>query len=1506
MGRGNHVDTTSWPSQGAQRRLLELLYRVREDNGMKSLRATAAGMNIISGSRVSLILRGLRPVADKEQLAALVRAMGGGDEEVAVAHKLYIQASIQAKNGQGVWNPPAGHRSERPHASPSHPDLASVGASHGAVRSAYREQVRRIAPMLLRDREPELAELADFCTMSDGPAYAWWRAAAWAGKSALLAWFVLHPPAGVRVVSFFVTARYAGHNDRVAFVDVVLEQLAELLGCPLPALLTEATREPHVLGMLAEVATVCAARGERLVLVVDGLDEDRGVTVGPDAHSIAAILPARPPAGMRVVVAGRPHPPIPADVPVGHPLRDPSIVRPLDRSPHADVVKGDAQRELSRLLYGTAVEQDVLGLVTAAGGGLSGADLAALTGRSMWAVEEYLHAVSGRAFARRGSRYRPDTGPEVYVLGHEDLQHRATAVLGQSRLDGFRHRLHTWADRFRDEGWPVGTPEYLLRGYFQLLRETADIARMVGCATDRARHDRMLDITGGDTTALAEITTTQDALLTASEPDLLAMARLAIHRDDLTARNIHIPTDLPAVWAALGHTVRAEALARSITDPGRQQQALIDLARAVATMGDLDQAEALADTMAAAGPKATALLAITQAAGVAGRLDRAEILAQAVIDMTNNRIWHAEAMTALVTAMVSAGEPHRAMRLADHAEVLARSITSVDWQQMTLRQLVEPMLTAGDLDRAEHLARSITDPYLQLKALIGVVVAVVATGDLDRAEALAFSIADSNEQSRVLASLVEVMAAWADFDRAETLARAMPDSANLRFLKLATLTRLVQVMAAAGDTTRARTLANYGIALADRDPQNDRLDRQHLIDLADAMTGDDDQRVQDRARAVSAGAVLEPDVLIRLVQVMAATGDTTHARALAEHAVAFVWPRPDFDEPDFDEWFGSGRREVAPVGWVTADLIALVTALPTVGAADRAEALVRSFAMPADRAQVLTGLAAAVTADDADRAVRLANQAEIVSRAIRTPQVRDRRGLVVLATALARAGDLDLSMRLANQVDRLFDTAEHPIWPDEKSLVDVVEALAAAGEVAHAEGLARRISDPSERLRALRVLVDTVATSGEIDRAVTLAHTLWGWSRQSTVEALLVVVKAVAATGDVDRARALAGHAVTFARSSTEPDRMTTTRGNKADASDPFDWPDFGLDWPDFGDEDSQATGQDESRTADTDVFTPAIAVTIVEAMCASGDIDRAEELTRHITEPLMLAKALVVLVKAVAATGDVDRARTLLASHTETVTCAIERMKEFDQQSALAHLAEAMIAAGEIRRAVPVVRSLDWYVRRRALGDLVTVLAAAGDVGQAEMFAHSIDGDYIHQGSILVSLVKTVAATGDVDRAESLAHSIRDSYWQAMALTALVKTVVAQDGDRARALADDALTAARAATPRVSVDDRLIALVEAMGAAGAVAWAQEVASSLPDPDPQARALTVLAEVSPSGPHLLLARAFRIGHWSIPLPALVRFEPAVAEGIADELLELDSPHTTLPRIWPPFTPDHPA
>ena len=103
-----------------------------------------------------------------------------------------------------------------------------------------------------------------------------------------------------------------------------------------------------------------------------------------------------------------------------------------------------------------------------------------------------------------------------------------------------------------------------------MLTATGDTARLAACATDAARHERMLDITGGDAAALNEVTITLDLIAAQDDPDLTAALRLARHRDYLADRNTNIPARLPAVWATLGQHIRAEALARSITDPDRQ------------------------------------------------------------------------------------------------------------------------------------------------------------------------------------------------------------------------------------------------------------------------------------------------------------------------------------------------------------------------------------------------------------------------------------------------------------------------------------------------------------------------------------------------------------------------------------------------------------------------------------------------------------------------------------------------------------------------------------------------------------------------------------------------------------------------------------------------------------------------------------------------------------------------------------------------------------------------
>jgi tetratricopeptide (TPR) repeat protein len=650
------------------------------------------------------------------------------------------------------------------------------------------------------DREQELAELAAFCTATNTASYLWWRAPAWAGKSALMSWFVLHPPAGVRVVSFFITARWAAQSDRIAFTDVVVEQLAELLDEPMPSMV-DATRDLYFLDLLHRATEACQAHGEHLILLVDGLDEDRGVTAGPEAHSIAALLPVAPPAGARIIVTGRPQPPIPTDVPEHHPLRDRSIVRPLARSARAAVVREDMLRELTRLLHGSPAEQVLLGLITAAGGGLSAHDLTELTGCPTWEIEDHLHAVAGRSFKTRPSRWRPDEGPQVYVLAHEELQVSAVTRLGHPRLEGYQSRLHRWANRYKDRGWPAGTPEYLFRGYYRMLHNTGDVSRLVEYALDPARHDRMLGLTGGDSAAMAEINTAQDIICGRDEPDLLALARLAIYRSILMERNTRIPTELPALWARLGYLTRGEALVDSIASPRKRVEALTAMVRVSADAGDHDRARLLAN--------------------------KALTLADAIIDPATR----AESLSSLVREMVRVGDVDRTRLLIDRAEAAAHAIVIQYSQAAALATLAKAVSKIGDLSRAEVIAESITDRAWRAAALAVIVEVAADCGDIDRArqlmdkaQALTEEIPDPGWQAESYALLVQAAARAGDLDRArvltdkaEMLAESIADAGS----RAEVLSNLIAAVAYAGDLERVRRLTNKAVTHAESMPNSD-------------------------------------------------------------------------------------------------------------------------------------------------------------------------------------------------------------------------------------------------------------------------------------------------------------------------------------------------------------------------------------------------------------------------------------------------------------------------------------------------------------------------------------------------------------------------------------------------------------------------------------------------------------------------------------------------------------
>lgn len=1037
---------------------------------------------------------------DLQQFRQWIQRLGQ-DKRITAAKTGNASASQGAWVNTGVINGPV-----------------TVAAAVRPAQSVYLRQVERIAPRELLDRADELAELTQFCTSPDIGSYLWFRAPAWAGKSALMSWFVLHPPANVRVVSFFITARLAGSSDRNAFLEAVVEQLADLLDEPVPAHQPEVIRDAYVLDRLAAAAKRSSAAGVRLILVVDGLDEDRGVTAGEDAHSIAALLPANPVAGLRVIVASRPDPPIPIDVPEDHPLRDPRIVRRLRQSPLARRFRLHAEGEIKRLLGGTRTERDLLGLLTAALGGMSATDLADLTDTPGWVIDDHLATVTGRSFTRRPSRWAPGVKPDVYLLGHEELLALALRLLSGKRLDDYRGRLHGWADRYCRSGWPSDTPEYLLQGYHRMLHATGDVRRMVKCSVDPARHERMYLLSGSDAAALTEISVAMDAVL-ADAPDLSILARLAIHRDFLLQRNANLPVRIPAVWASLGRFLRAEALARSIADPGNRARALVEVACVVSGHGDDAKRVAIMfeDAMEATRDireprqRISVLCALADTAIAARDHTRAQTFigeAEGAAHALNDPLWSAQSAIDLVAVCIRFGAEQKASNLLDLAEAAARSISA--WmERVAALANVATLLSdarharagfvaagveytvaahAADIgygrglahaawawhatgnavraealgDRAVAVARTLSDPAQRAMTLTTIARTLARTGRLQLAEDLIAEIVVPDMKGRAASEIVSAWTASGAIDRAADLAESIPHP----YWRSQATASVVQALADIDMYDPAVVLAN---SIADLS-----LRAHALADLAHASVASNRQYAEilaNRAEQTARSAIdpnWQAQCLVRLASALAIAGHAGRAASLADCAHVVIGKIADSDAR-------------------ACTLIDLTEVNLTARRFDEAESIAKSIVNPFRRAQAV----ATLVAQYADDGGRTSLDVLIDQLQQSVDDIADQAERVQAIAGAARAVATTLQWgRAATMIKDAQSTTSTIMEPSAKglALANIAAAIAADNRSA-AVSLAASIQDPYWSASALLVVARAMVHHGEKSFAdVVLEH----------------------------------------------------------------------------------------------------------------------------------------------------------------------------------------------------------------------------------------------------------------------------------------------------------------------------------------------------------------------------------------------------------------------------------
>ncbi|MFC0542129.1 hypothetical protein [Kutzneria chonburiensis] len=1382
------------------------------------------------------------------------------------------------------------------------------GKLPAAVLAAYRAQVRDTAPDQLLDRDAELAELTRFCT-GDAP-YAWWQAGPWAGKSALAAWFVLHPPVGVDVVAFFVSTRHTGQSDSGAFVAAVSEQLAALLHQP-----TGTATAGAKVGDMLQLLEDAAAAGRRLLLVIDGLDED---TRPAGLASVAALLPRRPPPSVRVLVTSRPGLRLPDDVPDDHPLRTVPI-RELAVSPHASEVARLAGLELDTVLSGPQLQRDLLGLIAASGGGLTADDLAELTEHPAYEIRRLLQGTFGRSLsAWIGPPVAGYPSAPVHLFSHETLRELATQQLGRGGLRAYHRQLATWADSYQD--WPVDTPQYLLRAYPQALAAADDLDRLTQYATDQARHRRMRILTGGDLLGLTEIRVAQQALSAQHSPDLIGLGLLAIERDSLLRRTTDVPAQLAAVWTLIGQPVRAEGFAAGMQDWGSRRDTLLALVEANALQGNDNEAIRFAADLVThveatdPMPKAGALVSLVSALAVneVGRAAAADLIDDLVALVDRVEEQYRDFTLALVAeAVARTGDFARAELIAGRVRDLLKNVGA-------LVGIVRVAVAAGDLDRTARLAREADARLKQLADAregfwlrLELVTAMAGHGD---AEVIASAVDDTDFQARVLTRTAVAVAAT-DPARARLLvATARQAISRITFPQspVAALVELVDAQAALGDLDAAAStsgevetlLSNGGFSadgllgnLARIWSERDDLDRaetlvgrivsrderqQSLVDLARvaAIAGDHARAARLADEVDAALGLAEPHY--REVLALAETGHQPQA----ERALAYAETLKPRGTSGLGSWL-TGMLAAASIGGLW-DRIRRP--------ADQAEAIMAGGGTR-ERREIVTGLAVAVgSAGDRDQALRLIAAGEQSAYEDEHSDADRAETVARLAVVAVTVGDTVLATRLAD--DAAAFVAQIGFSTEREEALAVIGSVIA--DLDRAEAVLRRIADREVRLAQLTKLVGRAGRQGDRPRAVRLAreveaaiHQLarlvpdvWSTTPQLRARALATLVNEVAAMGDGAWTAWIADSAESYAAQIDDPARRAGTLSALALAAA------TGGDRYRAG----RLAGQAEALIAQHSITIESDALARVYAL--GGNFDRAAELARGIvnmlTRTLPRAGALVGIAQIAATAGDGVRVRALVG---EVLALARGDSLIWPYGTVFANLV-TLLAVGDPASARQIADEAEQFLRRetlagplmRALAVLVKAIALTGDAERCLRLADLVeelsrqDDILIYQAEAMANLIEGLTTIGQHDRVTRLIdetlHSIEQVHhpdFQVEAYASLVRAVsvinrptdlidralefidqIPYPEERDQALID--LARANAALGRLDLAAQQAELISELptrakalavvAAAGVVRLADSCEAVLARiDDPTARALALLAVVDTLGPH---------------------------------------------------------
>ncbi|MEV6028832.1 hypothetical protein [Streptomyces sp. NPDC052036] len=820
------------------------------------------------------------------------------------------------------------------------------------------------------------------------------------------------------------------------------------------------------------------------------MDEDTGVPRSSAGHSIAALLPSKPPDGLRIVVAGRPHPPVPGDVTQKHPLRDPRIDHPLREIPAARAIREDAERNLDVLLESEGLAHDLVALTAAAGGGLNAEDYARLTDYSPLRVEQVLGGSAGRVFQRSTAHLVP-AGNKLYYFAHQELLVTARGLLRPAELRAARDRLDRFVAEFKAANWPEETPEFALLGYPAMLRESDDLKRLTELATDRERQERFWESTASDTEALAETLDALERHVTASDPDVGACVRLAVQRDEIQARARSVPSGVVRMWARLGYVRRAvqQASLSHLSEPGdlygqvltecrspddaqtvlaavfaitsasHRHNALRWCALALASRKLPKQAEelclAIEDPEKQSRALAWCCLRLSEqgcdAWEISGLAERAAEVVPAC-SWEESGTQRRDLIRDLTKALGRAG-------LVEVARALLETAVAADTRPDAWSVFCEELAGSGEVRRAVSVVRSMLDPHLHDDALRYVVAAGARTEAWRDALSTVAAIREPSLRAAARASAAETLAQAGHWEEAEGAASAAMDEA--RELRTAdevgpVLRGLVGFLVEAGALDQADRLAHQvpelqarlaaltrvvlGWASAGRTEDAGRIARE----TAELACSYDGVSITPPRAPKAALTLAQVGLLDEALAIVAGTQDTPQALNAVIDIVTHLAERGDYERAI------AVARSIGKTRWPGIALGALAYHLASAGSS--------------------AGPTPVALAREATAQARSNSHSGLLQRLLGT--VRD----------MASSGNLKAALDLASVIPSPAGK--------EHALGAVVSGTVEHGNVDEATALARSLTEPDVRDQALMRTAEAWATQGRAQESFDLAQSV--------------------------------------------------------------------------------------------------------------------------------------------------------------------------------------------------------------------------------------------------------------------------------------------------------------------------------------------------------------------------------------------------------------------------------